>query len=59
MYLEDFLETAEGLPSEIRSKLNEIKMLDEKAEKMKMYCLERREKAFKFVVLLSQVLLRA
>jgi len=47
MYLEDFLETAEGLPSEIRSKLNEIRMLDEKAEKMKMYCLERREKAFK------------
>jgi len=47
MYLEDFLETAEGLPSEIRSKLNEIRVLDEKAEKMKMYCMERREKAFK------------
>ena len=53
MYLEDFLETAEGLPSEIRSKLNEIRMLDEKAEKMKMYCLERREKAFKVLNLFN------
>ena len=45
-HLEDFVYIAEGLPKEVRSKLEEIKLIDERAEKLKWKCNERKTKAF-------------
>jgi len=47
MYLEDFLEIAEGLPIDFTNKLNEVRELDEKVEKIKASCIEKSDKAFK------------
>ena len=44
--LEDFLELAEDLPSEVADKLNKIKLLDEKAEHLKSKCLKKKKKVF-------------
>ena len=46
-HLEDFLELAGDLQSEVTNKLNEIESLDKKAEILKFKSMQKKEKTFK------------
>ena len=45
-HLEDFVYIAECLPQEVKTKLEEIRLIDERAERLKWKVIERKRKAF-------------